>query len=124
MGCLGIVLELNGTVGAIPLAFVLPALCYVKLATETPIWSRQKLPAIFMAAVGIGVSVLSIVRMISKGVTDCAHGEEMSYCHASLNATNFWTHCISFQHLASQLMFFSKMQFPCSILRYLGVGSP
>ena len=52
--------------GAIPLAFVLPALCYVKLETETPIWSRQKLPAIFMATFGIGVSVLSIVRMISK----------------------------------------------------------
>ena len=58
--------QLQGTVGAIPLAFVLPALCYVKLETETPIWSRQKLPAIFMATFGIGVSVLSIVRMISK----------------------------------------------------------
>ena len=94
---------------AIPLAFVLPALCYVKLETETPTWSRQKLPAIFMATFGMGVSVLSIVRMIAQvkliafshevadddnydfndfqGVTDCAHGEEMSYCHAYLNAT-------------------------------------
>ena len=89
--CLGIVLELNvsdtrkrsyrikhlslslilfnifqGTVAAIPLAFVLPALCYVKLETESPIWSRQKLPAVFMASFGIGVSVLSIIRMISQ----------------------------------------------------------
>ena len=51
---------------AIPLAFVLPALCYVKLETETPTWSRQKLPAIFMATFGMGVSVLSIVRMIAQ----------------------------------------------------------
>ena len=56
----------QGTVAAIPLAFVLPALCYVKLETESPIWSRQKLPAVFMASFGIGVSVLSIIRMISQ----------------------------------------------------------
>ena len=57
---------IQGTVAAIPLAFVLPALCYLKLETEFPMMSRQKLPAIFMASFGIGVSVLSITRMISE----------------------------------------------------------
>ena len=56
----------QGTLAAIPLAFVMPALCYVKLDTESQIWSMQKLPAVFMASFGIGVSVLSVIRMVMQ----------------------------------------------------------
>lgn len=43
--CLGIVLELNGILAAVPLAYVLPALCYLRLE-EGPLLSKKKLPAL------------------------------------------------------------------------------
>ena len=75
----------QGTVAAIPLAFVLPALCYVKLETESPIWSRQKLPAVFMASFGIGVSVLSLIKMISQVfLSTILFSDDRLWCSISL----------------------------------------
>jgi hypothetical protein len=53
----------QGTIGAIPLAFILPALCYIKLESG-PVWSRQKMPAVAIAAFGTVISALSILRMV------------------------------------------------------------
>jgi len=49
---LGSVLELAGGFAAVSLAYVLPSLCYLKLAPER--WySRQKLPALLLCIVGV-----------------------------------------------------------------------
>lgn len=79
--CLGIVLELNGVLAAIPLAYILPAVTYLKLENG-PILSWAKLPALMLAICGATVavcgSVVAIVDIVG-GVT-CSHGAEMPYC--------------------------------------------
>lgn len=79
--CLGIVLELNGVLAAVPLAYIMPALCYLKLE-EGSLRSRKKLPALMTAAFGIVVAVSGLV-MIGYSFSEyisCSHGERMAYC--------------------------------------------
>ncbi|XP_018318699.1 putative sodium-coupled neutral amino acid transporter 11 isoform X2 [Agrilus planipennis] len=80
--CLGIVLELNGLLAAIPLAYVLPAMCYLKL-DEGHILSRKKLPALGVVLFGLVVTVLGIifVAVDFKEVDTCSHGKIMPYCY-------------------------------------------
>ncbi|XP_076327788.1 putative sodium-coupled neutral amino acid transporter 11 isoform X2 [Tachypleus tridentatus] len=85
--CLGIVLELNGVLTAVPLAYVLPAITYLKLESGS-LFSWQKLPAFLMALWGMVVAVcgliIAIVNMTDQST--CSHGEEMPYCkHSPLN---------------------------------------
>ncbi|CAG2106277.1 unnamed protein product [Medioppia subpectinata] len=81
--CLGIVLELNGVLAAVPLAFILPALCYLKLESGR-LLEWRKAPAFLLAVFGFAVAIigtfLAMVRVID-GVT-CSHGKEMDYCLA------------------------------------------
>jgi len=78
--CLGLVLELNGILAAVPLAFILPALSYCKL--ESGSWfKRPKLPALLLSVFGTVVAVLGAIMMFgSEQTVSCRHGKQMEYC--------------------------------------------
>ncbi|XP_060533519.1 putative sodium-coupled neutral amino acid transporter 11 isoform X2 [Cylas formicarius] len=79
--CLGVVLELNGVLAAVPLAYVLPALCYLRLE-EGFVLNRNKLPALGVAIFGTTVAALGVIFLfldIDK-VNECSHDSEMPYC--------------------------------------------
>ncbi|XP_011695660.1 PREDICTED: putative sodium-coupled neutral amino acid transporter 11 isoform X2 [Wasmannia auropunctata] len=79
--CLGVVLELNGILAAVPLAYVLPGLCYLKLE-EGPILSSKKLPALGLMTAGIlaAISGLLLIVINSNSSGTCFHGKIMPYC--------------------------------------------
>lgn len=83
--CLGLVLELNGVLAAVPLAYVLPAVSYLKLE-EGPLFSHKKFPALCLAIFGIIIAVLGIVLLItnSNKVDTCSHGNEPPYCFVNI----------------------------------------
>lgn len=86
--CLGIILELNGIICAIPLAFILPSLCYVRVE-EGPLFAGTKKWAWAVAVFGIVCFIAGTVSLITnfEQLSQCSHGEEMPYCHPSVNAT-------------------------------------
>ncbi|KAF9118913.1 hypothetical protein BGW39_000751 [Mortierella sp. 14UC] len=55
---LGFVLEVTGGFSATALAFILPPLCYLKLASG-PVWSAKKIPHLACLGFGIVVMILS-----------------------------------------------------------------
>ena len=84
--CLGVVLEINvrrilllstkqqphliqhkfqGLVGAVPLAFIIPAVCYLRLE-EGPLMSRKKAPALILAVFGLAVTILGTIIVANK----------------------------------------------------------
>lgn len=78
--CLGIVLELNGVAAAVPLAFILPAICYIKLE-PSPLLSWKKFPAILTAIFGIVVTTVGLIlTFVNPSDYSCSHGQEMEYC--------------------------------------------
>jgi len=81
--CLGIVLELNGILAAVPLAFILPPLCFLKLQSK-PLLAWSQAPALAMAAFGILVAVCGVGLLIQQGVPSCSHGVNPCY---SVNST-------------------------------------
>lgn len=84
--CLGIVLELNGIIAAVPLAFIFPALCFIKLDPE-PLLSNHKLTHLAVVAFGVlvaGCGTFFAIQSVYNGVS-CSHGHEMFYCNS--NAT-------------------------------------
>ncbi|KAJ8939336.1 hypothetical protein NQ318_005697 [Aromia moschata] len=97
--CLGLVLELNGVLAAVPLAYVLPALCYLRL-DEGFILCRHKLPALGVVLFGLVVAVLGAVFIILdfEKVHTCSHGEVMGYClsgNETVTVVNVTKHFIS-----------------------------
>lgn len=62
---LGIVLELTGGFSATVLAFVLPPMCFLKLATG-PIWERGKIPHWLCMIFGTIIMVLSTFYSLQK----------------------------------------------------------
>nr|CAH0098921.1 unnamed protein product [Daphnia galeata] len=87
--CLSIVLELNGVLAAIPLAYILPAICYLRLE-PSPWKSLHKLPALLMAVFGTIMSLSGIIMIfVNWGVnSSCSHGIEMNYCTIWVNSTS------------------------------------
>jgi len=78
--CLGIVLELNGILAAVPLAYVLPGLCYLKLE-EGPVLSSKKLPALGLLTAGILAAISGLLLIIFNSSSGtCFHGKIMPYC--------------------------------------------
>jgi sodium-coupled neutral amino acid transporter 11 len=79
--CLGIVLELNGVLAAVPLAYIIPAVTYLKLDPGR-LWTPEKIPAFLLAATGLLVAIcgtiLTLVDVLN-GIS-CSHGVEMPYC--------------------------------------------
>ncbi|KAK8741962.1 hypothetical protein OTU49_002038, partial [Cherax quadricarinatus] len=86
--CLGIVLEVNGIMCAIPLAYILPALCYIKLE-EGPVWARTKWTAWGVATFGVVSMIIGIISLFTNisVLSQCSHGVEMEYCFSSGNDT-------------------------------------
>ncbi|XP_006003662.1 putative sodium-coupled neutral amino acid transporter 11 [Latimeria chalumnae] len=79
--CLGIVLELNGVVSAIPLVFIIPMACYLKLSEEE--WyNAEKLKTCLILIVGILVMIIGFI-FIFLYPHECSHGKEMLYCMTS-----------------------------------------
>ncbi|XP_069702893.1 putative sodium-coupled neutral amino acid transporter 11 isoform X2 [Periplaneta americana] len=79
--CLGVVLELNGVLAAVPLAYVLPAVSYLKLE-EGSVFSHRKFPALCLALFGLIIAILGLVLLITNRnkVDTCSHGNEPSFC--------------------------------------------
>ncbi|KRT82534.1 Amino acid transporter, partial [Oryctes borbonicus] len=90
--CLGVVLELNGVLAAVPLAYVLPALSYLQLE-EGFILSRRKIPALAVVMFGLTVAILGALFLFVdfSEIDTCSHGKIMPYC---LNAT-FTNHSVA-----------------------------
>ncbi|KAG8907937.1 hypothetical protein FRB99_001445 [Tulasnella sp. 403] len=64
---LGVMMELTGGMSATALAFIFPAVCYIKLSDPHAGWSsRTKLPAYACASFGVVVLVLSVCLALSK----------------------------------------------------------
>merc|ERR1719468_589610 len=76
--CLAFILEMNGILAAIPMAFIFPALCYIKLE-EGPLLSKAKGPAWLLALFAMIVTGLGVISLISNGIPDC-HEVAASYC--------------------------------------------
>ena len=71
---------LQGVFAAIPLAFVLPGLCYIKLA-DSKFCSWDKISALLLALFGLAVAVNSIVAFALVGIPKChPNDKEMKYC--------------------------------------------
>jgi solute carrier family 38 (sodium-coupled neutral amino acid transporter), member 11 len=74
---------------AVPLAYLLPALCYCRLEAGS-LFSRKKMPALLTALVGAVVAIMGTIMLIVNFGTasECSHGVSMSYCRALDNVTN------------------------------------
>lgn len=71
----------QGVFTAVPLAFVLPAISYLKLE-EGSILSKQKLPAFGLAFFGLIVACFGAGQIFAHfdRVDNCSHGSIMEYC--------------------------------------------
>ncbi|XP_050091910.1 putative sodium-coupled neutral amino acid transporter 11 [Anopheles aquasalis] len=97
--CLGPVLELNGLLAAIPLAYVLPGLAYIQLSPHS-LFSQEKLPAAGLVLFGTIVTISGAAILMPNLIGDCRTGIIMGYCkddELALNGT------ASFVGLASTL---------------------
>jgi len=71
-------------INAAPLAYILPALCVLKLQQERILQCRN-VACILTALFGIGVSVLGLALAVVEMASDrplCSHGLDLPYCHA------------------------------------------
>ncbi|KAF8735880.1 hypothetical protein AX14_001329 [Amanita brunnescens Koide BX004] len=67
---LGVMLEITGGASATALAFIFPAICYVKLSNgQHPWYSRSKLPAVACAAFGLIVMCISLFLALGRAWT-------------------------------------------------------
>ncbi len=71
----------QGLVAAIPLAFTIPALSYLKLE-EGPLLSSTKIPALLLAIFGIVASVCGILTLVTK-VSEVAN--KIKYNHLPIH---------------------------------------
>ncbi|KAH1010954.1 hypothetical protein HUJ04_000405 [Dendroctonus ponderosae] len=74
-------LKHRGVLAAVPLAFVLPAFCYLRLE-EGRIFDRNKLPALGVAFFGLSVTTLGVIFLFMDidQINQCSHGVVMDYC--------------------------------------------
>lgn len=92
--CLGIVLDLSGVLCAVPLIFIIPSVCYLKLSEER--WYHpDKIMSTVTLLNGVVVMIVGFVSIILYP-DDCSHGQEMAYC-LSTNASFFNNSFSSFE---------------------------
>ncbi|GAB0089946.1 putative sodium-coupled neutral amino acid transporter 11 [Sergentomyia squamirostris] len=78
--CLGSVLELNGLLAAIPLAYVLPGLAFIQLEPHS-LYSREKLPAVALVTFGVIFTIAGVSVLIPDLSNDnCKSNVVMGYC--------------------------------------------
>ncbi|XP_058834141.1 putative sodium-coupled neutral amino acid transporter 11 [Topomyia yanbarensis] len=85
--CLGPVLELNGLLAAIPLAYVLPGLAYIQLSPHS-LFSQEKIPAAGLVLFGTIVTVSGAALLMPNLIGDCRTGIIMGYCREDELAIN------------------------------------
>lgn len=83
-----ILIELQGLLAAIPLAYVLPGLAYIQLEPHS-LYSREKLPALGLVVFGAIVTVAGAAFLIPSLLGDCRTGIVMGYCKEDELATNY-----------------------------------
>ncbi|KAG4076662.1 hypothetical protein HA402_001949 [Bradysia odoriphaga] len=86
--CLGPVLELNGLLAAIPLAYILPGLAYIQMEPHS--WtSREKLPAVGLVVFGTIVTIAGAAVLLPGLLGDCKSNTDLGYCKSydDLSAT-------------------------------------
>ncbi|KAF8345834.1 amino acid transporter [Amanita rubescens] len=67
---LGVMLEITGGASATTLAFIFPAICYIKLSNgRHPWYSRSKLPSVVCAAFGLIVMCISLFLALGRAWT-------------------------------------------------------
>ncbi|KAM4609110.1 putative sodium-coupled neutral amino acid transporter 11 [Polymixia lowei] len=76
--CLGVVLELNGILSAIPLIFIMPSACFLKLSTGHWFQGENLIPTVLIL-IGLFIMVTGLI-MASLYPQGCIHGVEMFYC--------------------------------------------
>ncbi|XP_029967080.1 putative sodium-coupled neutral amino acid transporter 11 [Salarias fasciatus] len=76
--CLGVVLELNGVLSAIPLIFIIPSACFLKLSPGRWFRGENLIPS-FLIMLGLFVMITGLT-MTGLYRQDCSHGVEMFYC--------------------------------------------
>jgi len=84
------VVAIQGVINASPLAYILPAMCVLKLQQER-IAQWRNLPCILTALFGVSVSVIGLalaIVEIASGLPGCSHGRDLPYCHRSLPTNN------------------------------------
>ncbi|KAL3270436.1 hypothetical protein HHI36_020991 [Cryptolaemus montrouzieri] len=88
--CLGVVLELNGVLAAVPLAYVLPALSYLRLS-EGSAFNREKIPALGVVIFGVSIAFFGVLFLFLDfdKFNVCSHGAVMSYCLPQNTTSNF-----------------------------------
>ncbi|XP_045468250.1 putative sodium-coupled neutral amino acid transporter 11 [Harmonia axyridis] len=79
--CLGVVLELNGVLAAVPLAYVLPALSYLRLS-EGSAFSRENIRALGVVIFGVSIAAFGVLFLFMDfdKFNVCSHGAIMEYC--------------------------------------------
>ncbi|XP_031631378.1 putative sodium-coupled neutral amino acid transporter 11 isoform X2 [Contarinia nasturtii] len=77
--CLGPVLELNGLLAAIPLAYILPGLAYIQMESHS-LFSREKLPAVGLVAFGTVVTLAGAGLLLKNLTGDCKSNIVLDYC--------------------------------------------
>ncbi|XP_058465697.1 putative sodium-coupled neutral amino acid transporter 11 [Malaya genurostris] len=85
--CLGPVLELNGLLAAIPLAYVLPGLAYIQLSPHS-LFSQEKIPAAGLVLFGTVVTISGAALLMPNLIGDCRTGIIMGYCREDELAVN------------------------------------
>ncbi|KAL5288031.1 SLC38A11 family protein [Megaselia abdita] len=85
--CLGPILELNGLLTAIPLAYLLPGLAYIQMAPY-PLKSREKLPALGLVVFGSIITFVGAALMIPRLFQDCKSDVFLEYCNMNVNISS------------------------------------
>lgn len=111
----------QGVATALPLAFILPSACYMKLETGR-LTSKKKIYALLLAIFGSSVALIGTMKVLANvffGHTssNCSHGHELDYCF--LNTTKF-PHANSLANVMSPLMNSTKI----TIIKATSAGPP
>jgi sodium-coupled neutral amino acid transporter 11 len=90
--CLGVVLEINGSLIATTLGYIIPSMCAIKInySRENSTLKGFLLP-ITILLIGLVVFISgmhSVLHKIMKNELKCSHGNEMFYCK-TLNSTMY-----------------------------------
>ncbi|CAF1108371.1 unnamed protein product [Rotaria sordida] len=88
--CLGIVLELNGLLVASSLAYILPALCYLKLKPHSSQILCDNICPYILLIIGILLTISGFVLPLRHALQEgyyCQHGIEPFYCTSMFSQT-------------------------------------
>ncbi|XP_059085910.1 putative sodium-coupled neutral amino acid transporter 11 isoform X2 [Tigriopus californicus] len=78
--CLVVVVGANGVVFGIPLATILPAMCYLKVA-DGSWYEKYRLASLTILILGSIAFVFGFVELITQNENGCLVDVEMPYCH-------------------------------------------